>query len=121
MPNSNSSPEEVIKTYIRGTFEGDVAVLKSVFHPDAHMAGFLGGEASHGTPQPFLDVIGANPSVKSSGAPYETEITYLQMDGDIANATLVERGLLGMTFTNHFQLMREDGQWRIVSKTYTGA
>jgi len=121
MTISESSPEQVIKDYICGTFEGDVSALKDVFHQDAHMAGFIGGEASHGTPQPFFDAIAANPSVESSGAPYEAEITHLATEGDIASATLVEKGLMGMTFTNHFHLMREGGQWRIVSKTYKGS
>ena len=39
--------------------------------------------------------------------------------GRIASATLQERGFLGLDFTDYFHLVEVDGQWQIVSKTFT--
>ena len=121
MAQSCDTAKQVIQGYIRGTFEGDVSILKGVFHDDAHMAGFIGGEALHGSPQSFFDAIAGNPSAKSSGSPYKADITHMEVVDNVANATLVEKGLMGLTFINYFQLMCEGGKWQIVSKVYTGS
>lgn len=120
MQTAKEKVEQVIRDYIRGTYEGNADLLERVFHPKAQMAGFLGGQMVYGTAEPFISDIRNNPSVESSGLPYEANMTHVEVSGDTASATLEEKGLMGMNFTNYLHLLREEDVWYIVSKTFSG-
>ncbi len=108
----------VLDRYTEGTRTRDVAMLRATFHPQATMSGWLGPDYLMGGPQPFLDAIAGN----EVGPDYASEITALEVDGTIATATVTERNLLGMHFTNHFHLTRQpDETWLITAKLFRHA
>ncbi len=110
----------VLQAYSDATYRGDVDLLKSLFHPKAVMNGFLNGQIGLGGPEPFFDQLAANPSMESAGAPYRAEITDIAVTDAIASGAVHETGFAGtMAFTNYFHLIKQDGRWLIVSKTYT--
>jgi len=110
---------QVIQQYIDGSYKGDVKALKKVFHPNALMAGYLQGQLVIGTPEPFFADIEKHPSMVGSGAPYKAEIKSIDVAGQIASVILVEMGFFGvMSFTNYFHLLKERGEWKIISKTF---
>lgn len=111
---------EVLQRYITGTYQADVEMLSSVFHPQAHMTGYLGDTLLLGTPQPFLDDMVSQPSMASTGAPYHAEIRELNVTGRIASAIVYETGFRGDgVLEDHFQLLLENGRWSIISKNFT--
>ena len=113
--------EAVLNNYMDGTFNGDVELLKSVFHPDAIMTGYMGDQLMIGDPNPFFEDIGSNPSMSSQGMKYEGKITKLLVNGNIADAVIYETGFYGEgTLENHFHLLKDaNGEWKIISKCFT--
>ncbi|MEM6703102.1 MAG: nuclear transport factor 2 family protein [Acidobacteriota bacterium] len=104
----------VIESYVRGSREGDAALLRGLFHPDAVMMGYMGGQLLSGSPEPFFQHADGSPQDDS----YEGSVGDLRVDGDVATATLYERGFSGLDFVDHFHLLREEGTWRITSKIF---
>lgn len=113
---------QVIQQYIDGSYSADVNMLRKIFHSKALMSGYLQGQLMIGSPEPFLNDIEKHPSMAESGVPYKAEIKSIDVVGQIASVTLIERGFLGtMNFTNFFHLLKERGEWKIMSKTFTSS
>ncbi len=111
---------QVVQQYIDGSYLGRADVLRKAFHPKALMAGYLQGQLVIGTPEPFFADIEKHPSMAKSGAPYKAEIKSVDVVGQIASVILVETGFFGvMNFTDYFHLLKEHGEWKIISKTFT--
>jgi hypothetical protein len=118
MSDATSSPQAVVDAYTRGTATRDVALLKSIFHEDAVMTGYLGPDFLNGSPAPFFGALEAN----EVGADYTSETISITVSDKIAQATTEEQILLGLNFTNHFHMAQlADGSWRITSKLFRHA
>lgn len=115
-PNEIEAVRQVIERYVEGS-KGDVETLRAVFHPEARMTGYFGGTLMLGTPEPFFDAV-KSAATPESTAGYKAEIRSIDVVGQAATATLVETGFLGSDYTDFFQLIQEDGSWRIISKTF---
>ena len=104
-----------VEAYIEGTRTRDIALLKTVFADGAVMTGYLGPDLLHGGPEPFYGALESN----EVGDDYSAAITHVAEEGGVATATITEDNLLGLSFTNHFQLVRlpEDG-WKISAKLF---
>lgn len=107
----------VIQAYIDGSERGDVKLLRSIFHPNALMSGYIKGELGIGSPEPFFEAVVNAPNVQGD-EPYSANIANIEVAGFIASATIVEKQMLGMNFVDYFHLIKEDDKWSIVSKTY---
>ena len=120
MNNSAEDVRKVLERYMQGTYTADIPLLESVFHPQAWMTGFLGEQLLLGTPVPFLDDMASQPSMKELGQPYKAEIRDLEVNGFIAKATVHETGFRGtVELVDHFHLLCQNGEWKIISKTFT--
>ena len=54
-PENYMKIQEVLLNYINGTYESDIPLLKSCFHENAKMTGYLGDTLVDGTPEPFFE------------------------------------------------------------------
>ncbi|MCP3982802.1 MAG: nuclear transport factor 2 family protein [bacterium] len=115
-PSEIKAVRQVIEQYIEGS-KGNLETLRAAFHPDARMTGYLGGTLLLGTPEPFFDAVKSAVTPESTAA-YEAEIRSIEVVGQAATATLIEKGFLGSDFTDFFQFICENGNWRIISKTF---
>ena len=112
--------QNVIQQYINGTYHGDVEKLRRCFHENALMSGYLGDQMMISGPEPFFEDISKNPPMSEAGAPYNGEITSIEITGNTANVTVKETGFAGtLNFTNYFHLMKVEDEWKIMSKTFT--
>lgn len=120
MNNQTEKVREILERYIKGTYTADVPLLKSVFHKEARMVGYLGDQLLIGTPAPFFEDMGSQASMEELGQTYHGEIRDLEVNGNVAKATIHETGFRGSAeLVNHFHLLCENGEWKIVSKTFT--
>jgi hypothetical protein len=111
---------EAIQAYKDGTYLADPERLKRVFHKNAVMNGFLGPEIMFGTPAPFIEDMSAKPSMKDNGDPYQAEIESIRIEGNVASVTLSETGFRGAgTLVDFFHLIKDGGEWKIISKLFT--
>ena len=121
--NTDDSEEQsvraVVETYIAGTYEADADKLRGAFADNAAMSGYLDGQLLEGTPEPFIQDVTSKPSLKSSGAGYEANIEHVSITGNVASVVMRETGFGPFNFTNYFHLLQKNGEWKIVSKTFT--
>jgi hypothetical protein len=114
-----SAVRDVLEKYVEASRTGDVDALKTLFHPEAAMSGFIDDTLDIGTPEPFYVDLTENPSPLETGEAYLAEIASIQIAEPIASAVLLEDDLLGRSYVNHFHLLRIGNAWRIISKIYT--
>ena len=110
---------EVILQYIHGSGNGDANALREIFFPEAVMSGDYQGTLRFGTPDSFFELVENSPALTESGADYKSVISSIEIVGRVASAVLKEEGFFGANFTDFFHLMKKDGEWKIISKTYT--
>ena len=119
-PSEEQAVRKVVQQYIDGTYQGDVKALKKCFHPKAVMNGYLQDQLILGGPEPFFENIENNPSMAEGGAPYKGQITFIDVVGKVASVTIKETGFAGtMAFTDYFHLIKDQGEWKIISKAFT--
>ena len=118
MSDSESAVRSVVESYIEGTKNGDVELLKTVFHPKARMVGYMGRDLLSAGPEPFYSALTENPPDDMMRANYEPKIRDIEVNGNIAIATLDEKGLFGENFTNHFMLLNDNNKWSITHKSF---
>ena len=60
----------------------------------------------------------ANEPPSKTGEPHQCFISSIQYNGHAANVEMIQESGYGHDYTNYFQLIKVEGQWLIVSKTY---
>ena len=105
---------ETVRAYYDGSMDGDESKLARAFHPRACIVGNEHGELHWAT----LDEYAAEcKAAVAEAGPYEWRIDGLSFMGDTA---LVRVGsqYAGLWYSDDLSMLRIDGAWRIVNKTY---
>ncbi len=117
--NEETAVKQVLDSYAEAVYNGDAQTLGMLFHPTAVMNGYLGDRLLIGGPKPFLDDIAEHPPMAESAPGFTWRFSAVHVSGRTATATLHEKGFFGaFDFVNYFHLLKEDGRWRITSKTF---
>ncbi|MEL7098476.1 MAG: nuclear transport factor 2 family protein [Pseudomonadota bacterium] len=111
--------KRVVTQYVEAYLQADVAQLKDAFAHDAVMNGYLGDRLIEGTPAVFIENVGANPSIASQGGNPTYELGEVDIRGNAAAVTVHEYGFGEMNFTDFMHLLKRDGTWKIISKTFS--
>ncbi|MGR3492999.1 MAG: nuclear transport factor 2 family protein [Shimia sp.] len=106
--------QEILDAYTTATRARDVDGLRAVFHDNAVMSGYLGPDLLVGSPQPFFDFLAGNEVAPD----YASHTLSIDVTGQTASATVVEDNLFGMSFVNHFHLVKDENGWSITSKLF---
>lgn len=109
---------KLLEDYFRGLYTGDVALLRSVFHPQAALFAQPGGEPYHKGLEAYLDGVARRQSPQARGERFRMQLLALDLMHDLAVAR-VHVPALGHDYYNVLSLLRQDGRWRIVNKTFT--
>ena len=110
----------VCRLYMEGASKGDVGKLKEAFHEDARMFGQIDSLRYDMPITEYFDLVAAKPA--GTGA-YRGRVLSVQQVGAAAMAVVAEDGYWGtISFIDFLSLVRIDGTWKIVNKTfeYTG-
>jgi hypothetical protein len=117
--SEEAAVKQVLDRYAEAVLKGDATTLVEIFHPEAVMNGYLGDRLLIGGPQPFFDDIAASPPMVESAPNFRSAWSDIHVSGRTATATLHEEGFFGtFDFVNYFHLLKQDGEWKIVSKTF---
>ena len=117
--NDEQDVRSVLHRYVTGYINADEAALRDVFADDAVMNGSLGDRLVAGTPEPFINRVASEPSLASQGLDPRYEIAEVAVTGKAASATLKEYGFGPFNFTDYMHLIKRDGRWKIISKTFS--
>ena len=108
--------EEVIGKYIEGGRAADSSIMKPVFHENAQMSGPEQDGAFSGPIQALYDYVDSN----GPAPDLEMRIVNITVsDERAASVVLHADHWHGKNFTDHFQLLKVDGTWKILSKIYS--
>lgn len=106
-----------VEDYLVGSYEGDVERLAGAFHPKASVVGNFGSKFGWLTLEEFLNWVRESPRASESDQPYDMTLVSLDITGDAAMAK-VDDMFMGLKFTDYLSLVKVDGTWVIVNKTY---
>ncbi len=106
--------------YFAAVYEGNIEKLKTLFHKDAAMYGYLGDNPVIGTPEIFFADLSSKPSMAAEKIDCRCIIKAINVCGNIAGAAIIVDNFFGSACVeDRFHLMKIDGQWQIVCKTFT--
>lgn len=112
--------ENLLKRYFEAVGGADIETLKTIFHENASMYGYLGDDSVVGTPQIFFDDLKSKPSMKESKIDCKMVIGNINVTGNIATASIYVDNFFGAFRVNdYFHLLKIDNEWKIVCKTFT--
>jgi hypothetical protein len=106
---------ETVQTYVEGMCGADETKLRAAFHPKAPVIGHLEGELEWDSLDEFIE------AVKSVVETPDPNPSWTLQSVDIVGDTAVARAataVAGMRFTDTLSLLRVEGNWVIVAKTY---
>lgn len=109
---------DTIDLYVKGLHDGDIEILKKAFHPKAMMYGVSQKAVTIVEIEGLYGFVSSNNPPSKTGEPHQCTITSIQHDGNAAAVEMIEESAFGNNYTNYFHLLKIDGTWVIVSKTY---
>lgn len=110
---------QVITQYVEAYLQADVDALRDVFASDAVMNGYVGERLVTGVPEMFIQNVSKAPPIAAQGGSPTYEIGEIEITGNAAAVTLREMGFGALNFTDYMHLLKRDGAWKIVSKTFS--
>jgi len=104
--------------YFKGVYEGNVSLLRQVFHEGTLVFGDVNGKPYFKTIDQYLDGVASRVSPKDSGKPYKASILSIDIINSIAVAKLNVQQY-EFNYYNFMTLHKIEDRWLIVSKTLT--
>jgi hypothetical protein len=112
--NEMDAIRKTANLYYEGLQHGNIDLLKKAFHPKAMMY----GPGMIVEIQGLYDYVSANPSPEKSGEQHRCLITKIDCLGNAASLEVMQENYLGVSYINYFQLLKIEGDWVIVSKSF---
>lgn len=107
-----------VNKYGDGITNGDVALLRSAFHPQAMMYGASGDSATIMEIEGLFGYVASQEAPATTGEQHRCTISKIDVAGHAASVEVMQENCYGVNYVNYFQLLKMDGQWLIVSKVY---
>lgn len=110
----------LLRDYFKAVGNADISHLKTLFHENASMYGYLGDNAVVGTPEIFFADLSSKPSMSSQNIDCRMVIKNISVSGNTAQASILVDNFFGaFQIEDSFHLLKLNGQWMIVCKNFT--
>lgn len=107
-----------VTAYCQGVYRGDIALLRKVFHPKAVLFAEVRGQPYYRTLDDYLDVVANRESPEAREEPFRMKPITIEVTHEIAFAK-VSCPMYDYHYVDYLSFVRQDGEWRIVSKLFT--
>lgn len=104
-----------IEHYFNGQATGDGAHFRKVFHPDSKLFFTRDGKLAQRTSEEYIS--GAPGKPAPDEAQRKRTIDWIDVTGDAA-VVKITLTYPAVTFTDYMSLLKLDGEWKIVNKTF---
>jgi hypothetical protein len=104
-----------IENYFRGHATGDGEYFKRAFHPDAKLFFIRDGKLTTRTSAEYI--AGASGKAPADEAQRKRRIESVDITGNAA-VVKVTLDYPGVRFTDYMSMLKIDGEWKIVNKTF---
>lgn len=105
---------ELIQHYIDGAISGKGSDMKPAFHEDATIYGYVGADLFAGPIQGLYDWNDTNGPAKE----IVSRIVSIDIVGTAASVRLETDNWTGHRFTDFFNVLKVDGQWKVMNKIF---
>lgn len=109
--------ETVVKAFVAGLHEGDVARVQAQFAKDAVVNGYYEGECIRQNLQGYIGVVKRNPPPALLDEEVDVHLTAVDVTGNVAMVR-VRYLYEALVYTDHLSLLKIDGDWKIVSRLF---
>jgi 4-oxalocrotonate tautomerase len=107
-----------LSDYFDGIYEGSEDKLRSAFHPSAHIYSATDGSLADLPLDAFVERVVGRDRSTTEGSPRTDRIVSIDFAGSGSALAKVELCIPGTDFVDFLSLMKIDGRWRIIAKTY---
>lgn len=108
----------VLSNYFKGIFNGDTTILRSIFHPQAIIAGEIKGDPYLKSLDQYLDGVEKRKSPFELNEPFRMEILAIEIINSIAIAK-VHVPIFDFNYYDLLSLNKINGEWIIMNKLLT--
>ncbi len=105
---------KVVQHYLDGARTGSGATMSPAFHQDATIFGYIGPDLFAGPIQILFDWNDENGPAKE----LQAEIASIEIFDSIATVRLELDNWTGHRFTDLFNMLKVDGEWKIMNKVF---
>ena len=110
--------ETVVRTYLDGLYEGDTAKLGKAFHEVSHLYSVSDGGVADLPREKWFEFVKGRESPKARGLARTDRIVSIDLSGPETAFVKVECSIHPRYFTDYLTLLKLNGGWKVVSKTY---
>ena len=118
MGHSLNDVTDTLSDYFDGVHESSEEKLRRAFHPLAHVYSMSEGAVADLDLDAFVARVTSRQSAASQNEPRTDRIVAVDFSGPDSALAKVELSIPGIDFVDFLSLMRVDGRWRIIAKTY---
>lgn len=118
MTSDRTDIEAVLGVYFDGLYESDPKKIAQVFHECFHMFSVSDGQLRDMDREAWMKRLEKLPSAKAAGQARGDWIVTIDQSGPTTAFAKVNCQLPPRFFTDYLTLVKLDGQWKIVSKTF---
>jgi hypothetical protein len=118
MTSEIEAVEKVVWTYLDGLYEGDTGKLAQAFHEVSHLYSVSDGGVADLPREKWFEFVKGRQSPKSKGLTRTDRIVSVDFSGPETAFVKVECSIHPRYFTDYLTLLKLNGGWKIVSKTY---
>jgi len=119
MSSDVADVEKVLQTYFDGLYEGDTRKLGASFHPMSHLYSVgADGKAADFPRTDWFKMVESRKSAKDSGSERRDRIVSIDFSGPGTAFAKVECQIPPRYFTDYLTLVKADGRWQVISKTF---
>jgi hypothetical protein len=111
--------EKVLQVYFDGLYEGDTGKLGQAFHPSSHLYSVAAdGKAADFARADWFKMVESRKSAKASGSERRDRIVSIDISGPGTAIAKVECQIPPRYFTDYLTLLKADGRWQVISKSF---
>ena len=110
--------EKVVWTSLDGLYEGDTGKLAQAFHEVSHLYSVSDGGVADLPREKWFEFVKGRASPKSKGLKRTDRIVSVDFSGPETAFVKVECSIHPRYFTDYLTLLKLNGGWKVVSKTY---
>ncbi len=105
--------------FFDGFYEGDIEKLKRIFHPNCHLFSAADGPLEDDDMLAVYDLLENRLSPKDRNQPRYDRIISIDISRPEAALAKVQIAYGDRFFTDYLSLLKVDGRWQIITKTFT--
>ena len=109
---------ELLQRYFDGLYQGDVALLREVFHPRALYVAAAEAPPLVRTLDEYLPIVAQRASPASRGDARADRIVSVEFAGPTTAMARVECEILPRRFTDLLSLVQAEGRWQVIAKVF---